>query len=486
MSVARRVFYNSLVLYVAEAASRVVQVFLTIAVARHLGSSELGKLAYANALLTIGLVVVDAGLSNYLIKEVAAHRNLAPKVESIVLTLRIILAVSFSLIMFLYLKVASLPEDIANLTLLAFLSIPLTIVPSVVTATLRAAQRMWFEAVFRFTSAILNTLMGLFVIFHGFGIFGLVTIAVALNFLSLLYFILVGLQQRVINFSLSFSWREVWRVVRGAFPFASVAILVVIYFRIDLVMIQQMIGADAGGRYAAAYRIMEFLFLIPTTLASAIFPAISQYLYKNTELVKHSVTRSIKLLSAITFPIVIGGILLAEQGMTLVYTKSYLSSVPILQVLLLILIPVTVSFATSTVISASKRPMINAYIALAMVTFNVGSNLLLIPQLGIMGAAASTVLTEFVALILGMFYVFRNSLLNFDFLPRLVKPALASLLVGSVILIKADLYLIPAYGFLYFILLLFFKTFEREDYYLAYKVIPRRIARLIPDPLITP
>lgn len=448
--------------------------FLTVSVARHLGSSELGVLAYSNSILTIGLVVLDSGLTSYLIREISSNRNLAHRLESIIFTLRLIITIIFTTLMVIYLKTSNQTPEVQTLVMLAYISIPLSIIPSVVSAVLRANQNMWFEALFRFFSAVLNTVVGLLLIFQGFGVIGLIFLAIALNLLSLIYFVLVGIRQKVLNISLYLNWKELAYVIREAFPFASVAILVVIYFRIDSVMIQQILGPDAGGRYAAVYKIMEFLFLVPTTISMALFPALSKALYQQPELVSRSLKRAVKWVSMVTFPIVVGGIVLASDGIRFLYTEEYLSSTNTLQVLLLILIPVTVSFATSTVISVSKTPIVNAYIALAMVIFNILGNLLLIPYLGILGAAISTVLTEVIALILGTVYIWKR-IFSVNFLSGIIRPAFAALLMGLVVLLYPSLFLIPVYAIVFSILLVLLKAFDSEDRILLAKFIPKSI-----------
>ena len=76
-------------------------------------------------------------------------------------------------------------------------------------------------------------------------------------------------------------------LLKDSWPLALSGVVVMIYMRIDQVMIKNMMNEEAVGYYSAAVRLCEAWYFIPVTLCNAIFPAIvnaknvSQKFYNN-------------------------------------------------------------------------------------------------------------------------------------------------------------------------------------------------------------
>ncbi len=101
-------------------------------------------------------------------------------------------------------------------------------------------------------------------------------------------------------------------------------------------------------------------------------------------------------------------------------------------------------------------------------------NIILIPIFKAHGAAASTTITVFIGVILGVFY-FRNYKMKIP-VPSIVKMLLASLIIFPVVQILAGdgLMLIPAYilgGIIYLLLLLLFREITMKDWLLAQEIL---------------
>ena len=68
-----------------------------------------------------------------------------------------------------------------------------------------------------------------------------------------------------------------------AWPMAAVAISVIIYFRIDVIMISFIQGTTAVGFYSVAYSLSEASLVVPSMFIASIFPIISRlYQASNT------------------------------------------------------------------------------------------------------------------------------------------------------------------------------------------------------------
>jgi len=219
---------------------------------------------------------------------------------------------------------------------------------------------------------------------------------------------------------------------------------------------------------------MEILVAIPGIVSSVILPPISRYLEEAPDLVLQSSLQMMKLLNLIAFPLIVGGFLLAPNGILWLYGSSFGSSIPVFQILTLALLPLFNSAITATIINASKKPQINTYLAMVNLIVNVSLNLILIPRIGIMGAAIATLANETTGLLLGYLYI-RKAIFKLDFFSSLPKIILASVGMAVVILLERSLLLIPVYVMVYLFLVIVLKIFNREDFILIQKIRPQKL-----------
>ena len=63
-------------------------------------------------------------------------------------------------------------------------------------------------------------------------------------------------------------------LIKDAWPLMLSSVAVMLYMRIDQVMIKEMLGADDVGQYSAAIKISEIWFFIPIVINNSVFPAI--------------------------------------------------------------------------------------------------------------------------------------------------------------------------------------------------------------------
>ncbi|EMO60291.1 polysaccharide biosynthesis domain protein [Leptospira borgpetersenii serovar Pomona str. 200901868] len=142
-------------------------------------------------------------------------------------------------------------------------------------------------------------------ILNGLGIFpfiwtGLIESSISLFGYSLLY--------KYHNGSLSVlhaNWRRARTLLRDSWMLLLSGLAVIVYMRIDQIMIGQMMGDEAVGIYTAAVKISEVWYFIPMAVASSIFPAIlkakefSQELYLERLGLLHSFMFLLALMIAI-------------------------------------------------------------------------------------------------------------------------------------------------------------------------------------------
>lgn len=476
MSTARRIFWNTALLLGADIARLLIGLLLTPVIARVLGSAQLGQFTYVMSLLGILGVVGDFGLSAFYIRQ--SQHGMSPRLAGTVLGTRIVVGSFVAAGLAIY-TVLYAERSVRTLLLLGSVLLITGIYPAFVTAALRAHELMVYEGMIKVISIILSTSGGIAAVLAGWGVIGVVWVMVILGAATIVVSVALALRYvpRPALWQPLAAYVATWR---GAWPFASLAILVVIYFRIDSIMLFAMKGQAALGQYGAAYRLMEAGLLIPLTLAGTALPSVARLLSERTDDVIRASERAIQFLTVVSIPAAVFGAILAPQLVTILYGPGFTEAAGVLRILVFTLIAVFASSVTSSLITGSAHPEINTYIAAIMVVLNVALNLYLIPQWSGLGAAAATVATETTGLALGTVYI-RRRIAPLSYVGAFVKPTVAALAVAAVIPQHASIaVLLPVYVPAYLGVLWVIRGVSREDLDFLRDLLRRPHAALLP------
>src|SRR5439155_3114044 len=172
--------------------------------------------------------------------------------------------------------------------------------------------------------------------------------------------------------------------------------------------------------------------IIPSTFVLALYPLLSRQASGRPDDLARVFSLGLKVLLLVALPISVGTTLLAEPIVSLLAGPAYLpASAQALQVLIWFLPFSFVNGLTQYVLIALNRQRWITIAFFAAALINVSLNLWLIPRYGFLGAAAVTVVSEWV-LFVPFWYVIRQSLPPIPLLGLAWRPAVAALLMGFV------------------------------------------------------
>jgi len=191
--------------------------------------------------------------------------------------------------------------------------------------------------------------------------------------------------------------RRLFRVVlKRAYPFALLGVLMTLYNRVDGVMLERMLGADGdrqAGIYAAAYRLLDAGTMFAFLLAGILLPLLAR-MRKSGQDVWPIVRTSARLLFAISATASAIGIFYAQPLMSALYRDAdpYWGATFALLIGGFVFNALVYVYG-SLLTAESKLRGLNA-IALCGVALNIALNLVLIPRDQARGAALATLITQ--------------------------------------------------------------------------------------------
>ncbi len=403
----RRIARNSAIPIASQLVVRMIDLAVAIVILRLLGPAGNGRYALAVIVWLYVKTVSDFGLSLLATRDVAREPASAGRVTGATTLMRLVVLAGASVLAGGYLTIGYVTGDLAGDTVLATVLLLASIVPSsfteAVNSVLNGLERMTVAAWLNVTVSVAKAPL---VVLLAASRLEVVGVAVAALVASVASAALYARAYRLIV-ATPITWRLDRRTAAGlareSWPLLAGALLVNLFFRVDVFIVQSFRGDRALGLYDAAYKLINLVTIIPSYVTLAIFPTLAM---RGGDLVQlRRVQRlAVYLLVWIAWGIVavvIGG---AELAIRILAGRDYLPEAATLLKILILFAPL--SFLNGIVqyvlVAMNEQRRIVPVFAGAVV-FNLTANLLLVPQYGARAAAATTVTTELV--IFGAFLI---------------------------------------------------------------------------------
>ncbi len=364
--------------------------------ARFLGPSDYGVVNYVTSLITFFTSLVSLGLSGVIVYELVSGRDRAGTVLGTAITLRFFAGL-ISTVGFLALIRVTDPGDetVFRAAALAAVQLPF-LAPGSIAG--------WHQSRLQSKHAVLCQLLA-YLTMSGYKIYLLATgasvelfsFAVSLDVivLALLYFISYA---RTGGTRLGFSLTTARRLLRSSLPFILADMMIFFYGQTDKIMLRHMLdSSEAVGYYSAAIAISGLIAFLPAAILESARPPIIEAKEKDERVYRHRLRLLYAALVWISLLYSLGVTCLAEPIVSLLYGKAYYPAIPALRIAVWYTAFSYLGSGRSLyLICEKKNRFVSLFSAMGALT-NILLNLLLIPSLGIKGAALATLATQLLA-----------------------------------------------------------------------------------------
>jgi O-antigen/teichoic acid export membrane protein len=429
----QRLARNSLLPMSTSLLNKLLDMGFAMYMLRVLDVDAVGKLAFAVVIVSYMDILANFGLGTLLTREVAADRAASDRHFGNTLVTRLILwAMSMGVVAVL-LGPGAGPLGITPDVGLAILLLATGLLPSLVASTISALfmayERFEYPAAVTVLTTLLKITLGVAVLVAGWGFVGLAAISIVVNSITLA--VLVALALSVLaRPRLQFQAGASWRMVAVSYPLMLNNLLNSIFFRVDSLMIKPMVGNTALGWYNTAYKFLDGLGIVSSSFTLALFPLMSQYAKSSRESLARAFGFAVKLMLVVSFPISVGTFLIAPEIITIFAGEKYLPHSAIALQILIWFLPFSfVNGVTQYLLIAINQQRFITFSFLIATSFNLATNLMLIPVLGYAGAALTTVVSELV-LMAPFWYCVRRHLPPVPLLGIAWRPAVAAAVMG--------------------------------------------------------
>jgi len=395
----QKIFFNTGWLFADRILRMGIGLFVMIRVARYLGVEQFGVFNYASAFVALFGIISTLGLPSLVVRNLIQSPEQKEHILGTTFWLQLLGGFLTSILTVTCILIFK-PDDPLIINLVAILA-SISIFQSFDTIDL------WFQSQVKSKYTVLakNT---------AFVIVAIIKINLINLYAPLLAFAWATLAEFIIGavgLIIAYQWQgyslKLWRfslslakkLLQESWPFILTSLSVIIYMKIDQIMIGSMVGAKALGLYSSATRISEVWYFIPTTIVSSVAPSIYHAKKEGNESVYYQrITQLLRLLNFIAVGIAIPMTFFSRIFITFLFGNDYAEASSILSIHIWASLFIFMSVATSVWFTAEGLTHLFFRATFFGAIINIVLNFWLIPAYSGLGAAISTIISYGIAL----------------------------------------------------------------------------------------
>jgi len=433
MKQSQRIAKNVLAGGVALAIGGLTQVIAVSLVSRWSTVEDAGVYSYILAFAMFFQLVADAGLSNILVREIAAAPEKMAKTLGAALSLIWIMSIGAELILIAIVPFLHFSLNVKLLTVLMGV------------ATLTQFHCSGYGAALR--SKEDNEVQALGFIVHKFLFLGFICAGFALH-LALLGLVLSHLIPNLLLWVYlrrivvsrygrpELVWdRHEWKyLLMHSLPVGGAGMLGVLAQQVDILVLKYLTDFRVVGLFSGPYRVSMALRFIPTSMSVSLYPMFSRLAAdpeRKPEL-EDAYQRSIKFFLLLSLPLAVLFFLGSERLIAALFGARYAAGASAMQWLAFAFVPYFVSCPLPYLLTALHEQRYLLAGTAATFVLRVAFNFAFIPHFGMLGPCMAFIAAETLNVLLWTQKLSRMGFAS-RFLPVLWRSLLASLLMGAIL-----------------------------------------------------
>jgi O-antigen/teichoic acid export membrane protein len=413
----------------ARAGNLVLGVVVTLIVVRALGVRGFGQWSTLLAIGQIATTFGDLGLTQVAVSRAAVDPDAQPQWLGALLGLRLLLSLPIFLIE-LVAMLAVAPNGRVALAGVLIASTAIVGAASSLAAVFQLRVRNDLSMLVLTINSVAWTAGTAVVAVFTSDIRAFAIVFLACNLLSTAVTVLLVLRSSPVRLA---GARVLWGgMLRVGAVLGAAGMLVILYVRLDQVLVFEFAGSRQAGLYAAAYRVLDQSQFVPGSVMATLFPLIASAYPADLPRVRRLLQTSAEYLSMASLGALAFTIVAATPVMVRLFGASFAPAARALPILMGAFVSISFGYlAGNMVVILGLQRRYLAYAALGLV-INVVLNVILIPPYGFEAAAWITLVTEVTVMSL----IMHSVLTRLEMKPtwtRLRRIALAAAAMGAAV-----------------------------------------------------
>jgi len=366
-------------------------------VARYLGPTQYGLMSYAASLVGLAGALSGLGIDTIVIRDLVRHPERSEEYLGTSFVLRFFSGIVCYLGVLVVVAVIK-PDDFLTQIMVAIAGWALTL------SAFDAAD-LWFQ----------SKVMSRYVVYAksvGFLVTAVIRVILILSKASLLAFAVTNLVELAIGacgllyvYSVKGGALRNWKfslpvakeLLSSGWPMLLGGVVSMVCLRIDQVMIGQISDTKELGFYAAAVRVAELWFFIPSAIIASVFPNIIKAKEVDEAEFYKRLQKLFNFLAFAGYAVAIPVTFIGPFVINLLYGPAYSAAAPMLIILIWSDLFINLAMARGAYLFAMNWIWILFWVNVTAAVVNIGLNFILIPRYGGVGAAVASCISYWVS-----------------------------------------------------------------------------------------
>jgi len=448
----------------SQVLSALINVAGMVLVGNHLAASGYGEYAFYYALVPLIATLTDLGVGVIVTREVARERTLGARYLGDAILVKTVVGLALLLGVVGTAPFLLDPQRALLVCLVAATSL-VDYSQDVGMWMFRAHDRQDFEALLLLVSQIvwlsgialcaaLHTPLALFL--------ACATIAFSIRLIIGAWIV----RRRMYRPLFEPNWERIRGLIAEGLPFGLAMFAVVFYGRAGVMLLKGLATNADVGYFNVGYMLSQPLGFISSSFNISVFPSLSRASQAGVDRVRPLLRNAVKFQLLVAIPLAVGLALLSERVIPILFHGSgFRQAGAALKTISLGLPLIFLNLNARYVLAALEEQRAYLRAILVGLVVNVGVGVVLIHEMGFMGACVGLLAGE-LAVFLACRWTLRGYLSTADVLREAWKPLVAALGMGLVVypLRTTSLFLAPVVGVItYVVLLLLLRALSRRE-----------------------
>ncbi|BDT74658.1 flippase [Polynucleobacter sp. KF022] len=368
-------------------------------IARYLGPSQFGNLSYCIAFIAIFQAIVNLGLDGIVVRDLASHKDSQNEILGTVFCMRILAGL---VCWFFVVLGFGMMDGFSSNSLLIVMILGASLI-------FQASDTvdLWFQSqsqsrrtvITKSCAYLASNIFKVFLILMDAPLFAF-AIAIALE--SALN--ALGLFIAYRRFPMNNRWKNQFQrwgfLLNESWPYILSSLAIIVYMRVDQIMVKNILDDSALGLYAAMLPISSIWNVIPMLVCISLGPYMARKKLEGKKYFNASLLLVFRLFLAMSVGISILIAIIAKPLLVFLYGSSFEAAGNILSIYVFTNVPIFLGLAQGIWILNYKKSHVMLFQTFIGAAVSVMGNLFLIPILGLQGAAITAVFSQLCSAVL--------------------------------------------------------------------------------------
>jgi PST family polysaccharide transporter len=373
----------------------VVGLLVTLWVARYLGPDQYGELSFAIAFAALMGALAGLGLDQITVRDIARNPQVSGDALGTAMGLRLAgsaIATALGLAVVVALGTSGNQLTIVALAMASLVFQAADVVDYWFQSQLRSRLTVTAKLVAMLSAAALKIVL---ILTHA----SVVAFAALFLVEAALFAIAMAVAYRRDRCATPWRWNAALarRMLADGLPIMLSSAAIMVYMRIDQIMLRELAGPTQLGLFAAVLPFSEGWYILATSVCASLLPSFSRLHAEDQPAFKARLSKLLRVLAGSALLISAFISLTADPMVSLLLGERFLAAGPVLAIHVWGVVFVFLGVAENLWLVSDNRRLVRLCKTTAGALVNVALNWVLIPRLGAQGAAIATVVSFAVA-----------------------------------------------------------------------------------------